>query len=409
MGGAEVGEATPDPEAGIRPGQVPTMRCSGSHDTIPARFVSCSVPSVLVLTPNVMDTWHYNNGEHSVGPIDNAELLRRVRVGEISPDDLIWGGDLQEWTPARAVPGLFAPPLAAPTSTSEPRVTVASPASRPAPFLPEAPSEPPDLGESFEEIPRLFSYRGRMSRTGFAVSMVAALLPLLFFWPPDARAVNALVWVGVLVLASFPQVKRMHDIGHTGALVWLNFVPGVNALLQVYLLLRPGTRGLNRYGPDPHDTASTEGLDAVAAQAKTERRKTSASREWVDRVEAYTVKNVASAAEIDGQGFPANEGIVQKHIVRRKKVNASQFQRRVVDAEVLVLTDRHVIHYQFEPLPDRYNAIPVRYDEIDDVALSSDRTMVMLRAKRIGGLSWKLGPEAEGVYNEITARRGQPS
>lgn len=45
------------------------------------------------------------------------------------------------------------------------------------------------------------------------------------------------------------EIKRCHDLGRSGFLVLLNFVPLANVLLRFYLLLAPGSSGANRFGP----------------------------------------------------------------------------------------------------------------------------------------------------------------
>ncbi len=62
--------------------------------------------------------WHYAKQGRKFGPIEEAELYRRARQGEIAPGDLVWNptfGD--KWAAASSVENLFAslPPLAPPS------------------------------------------------------------------------------------------------------------------------------------------------------------------------------------------------------------------------------------------------------------------------------------------------------
>jgi uncharacterized membrane protein YhaH (DUF805 family) len=70
-----------------------------------------------------------------------------------------------------------------------------------------------------------------MSSTGF--------IPLIIFIP--------LLWIGLAV-----NVKRWHDRDKSGWWILINLVPvigGLWSLIETGFL--PGTRGSNRFGPDP--------------------------------------------------------------------------------------------------------------------------------------------------------------
>lgn len=46
-------------------------------------------------------------------------------------------------------------------------------------------------------------------------------------------------------------VRRLHDLGKSGWLTLLIFIPVVNAILGIILLFKPGNREANQYGPPP--------------------------------------------------------------------------------------------------------------------------------------------------------------
>lgn len=63
----------------------------------------------------------------------------------------------------------------------------------------------------------------------------------------------------VFVIGSFiPRlavcVRRFHDQDKTGWLVLLVFIPYVGPIIVMIFILLQGTRGANRFGPDPKDT-----------------------------------------------------------------------------------------------------------------------------------------------------------
>ncbi|WP_341894490.1 DUF805 domain-containing protein [Ferrovibrio terrae] len=71
------------------------------------------------------------------------------------------------------------------------------------------------------------------------------------------------VGIPMTVIGILAMVQRCHDFSRSGwwALLWL--IPGIGAIFWIALFFIPGTRGPNKYGPDPR--ASTEALDPTAA------------------------------------------------------------------------------------------------------------------------------------------------
>ena len=58
--------------------------------------------------------WFYIRDGQRNGPVDETELTRLAREGQLSPGDLVWNPTMgQEWKPAATVPGLFALPVSA--------------------------------------------------------------------------------------------------------------------------------------------------------------------------------------------------------------------------------------------------------------------------------------------------------
>lgn len=75
-------------------------------------------------------------------------------------------------------------------------------------------------------------------------------------------------WLGVVILGIFflvtfipslaVQVRRFHDQDKSGWFLLLNFVPYVGGLIVFVFMCLEGTRGPNRFGPDPKDPNSAE-------------------------------------------------------------------------------------------------------------------------------------------------------
>lgn len=93
-------------------------------------------------------------------------------------------------------------------------------------------------------------FSGRVDRREFwhvvTVAVVVAILaslPGLLAKP--LGTVGLIVCAGLLFITTSMGIRRMHDLSLSG--IWF-FAPGVN----VYLAMRRGRVGPNRFGPDPH-------------------------------------------------------------------------------------------------------------------------------------------------------------
>ncbi|HEX8389010.1 MAG TPA: DUF805 domain-containing protein [Sphingomonas sp.] len=80
---------------------------------------------------------------------------------------------------------------------------------------------------------------------------LGALLPLTLFV------------VAVLIPSIAVQVRRFHDQDMSGWWILLNFVPYLGGLVVLVFMCIGGTRGPNRFGPDPKDPSGAEHLSEV--------------------------------------------------------------------------------------------------------------------------------------------------
>jgi uncharacterized membrane protein YhaH (DUF805 family) len=77
-----------------------------------------------------------------------------------------------------------------------------------------------------------------------------------------------LFWIGGIAiiiwgLASFipslaVQVRRFHDQDRSGWMILLGFIPYVGSIIVIIFMCLEGTRGPNRYGPDPLDPSNVD-------------------------------------------------------------------------------------------------------------------------------------------------------
>jgi len=62
---------------------------------------------------------------------------------------------------------------------------------------------------------------------------------------------STLYYVAVIVPYLAVIVRRLHDTERTGCWILIAFIPFVGVLILLVFLILQGTRGENRYGPDP--------------------------------------------------------------------------------------------------------------------------------------------------------------
>ncbi len=93
----------------------------------------------------------------------------------------------------------------------------------------------------------MFSYHGRIGRLRFfgislLLYLVSALMLFLFEivrYEASVIVIAYVVWIVLIVISVFNQIKRLHDLKKPGWLWILMFVPLVNLIFGLYLLLWP--------------------------------------------------------------------------------------------------------------------------------------------------------------------------
>jgi uncharacterized membrane protein YhaH (DUF805 family) len=66
-----------------------------------------------------------------------------------------------------------------------------------------------------------------------------------------------LVFLGTFIPSLAVLIRRLHDQDKSGWFALLGLIPLVNLVLLVFMFLE-GTRGPNRFGPDPKDPGSAQ-------------------------------------------------------------------------------------------------------------------------------------------------------
>jgi len=133
-----------------------------------------------------------------------------------------------------------------------------------------------EVGLQWSGTSPIYSARGRIGRlwyflthtvtwaVGFALFYAAIVI--------DRGEFGAITIFGILILfvavffTSFLIIKRLHDLGYSGWLLLLNFLPFVSWVMGLFLLFAPGQPGPNKYGDPPG--ASPSNPSSAAANAE---------------------------------------------------------------------------------------------------------------------------------------------
>jgi uncharacterized membrane protein YhaH (DUF805 family) len=95
----------------------------------------------------------------------------------------------------------------------------------------------------------LMAIGGGLSETGDAA-------PGPLFWLGGAII---MIWGLASIIPSIAvQVRRFHDQDRSGWMVLLGFIPYVGGLIVLIFMCLEGTRGPNRFGPDPLDSSNVD-------------------------------------------------------------------------------------------------------------------------------------------------------
>lgn len=202
------------------------------------------------------EVWYYANGRNRVGPISKSDLVQALLSMPDPAQTLVWRTGLSDWQTAEELPELVyyvAKPPPLPSS------------SPPLRFQPDNTALPVRVGSSSDTMKgrisvweALFSFRGRLNRTQFALVFITAyLIPLVITAAIadnfEKQSLNLqilfwalLVWMFWVFFASI--VKRLHDTDQPGTYCLFVLIPAVGLIALLFLFFARGTPDTNKYG-----------------------------------------------------------------------------------------------------------------------------------------------------------------
>jgi uncharacterized membrane protein YhaH (DUF805 family) len=94
---------------------------------------------------------------------------------------------------------------------------------------------------------------------GLGIAAASPTFAMVIGFLVGIAALVAFVWVSVQI-----TVQRLHDLGWSGWLWFLNLVPFVGSIFPILLMVLPGNTGANQYGaPPPRNSTAVKILSAL--------------------------------------------------------------------------------------------------------------------------------------------------
>jgi len=102
-----------------------------------------------------------------------------------------------------------------------------------------------------DALKNFFDWNGRICRRQFLfLFILSVVVGTLLIGMTGGKSGNGVMFVlSLLLIPSY--MKRLHDIGWSGGLIFLSLIPFVGMILFFLMLVVGGTHGSNKYGPDP--------------------------------------------------------------------------------------------------------------------------------------------------------------
>lgn len=223
-----------------------------------------------------MSDWHYVQNGETRGPVDDGQLKALAEAGVVTIATPVWKTGYSDWIPLSQSDFAFKD-SAAPAVTS---------GARGAALGAGAGYEAGDVEVDDQSMFRFFTralterylrFTGRARRKeywsyilfwviAFVLVLVAGVAidfamgnigPHHELRPqPVATAVlMGLFYLGTLLPSLAITVRRLHDIGLSGWLILISFIPYVGAIALIVMMCLPTNFGPNKHGPAPKNPA----------------------------------------------------------------------------------------------------------------------------------------------------------
>ena len=110
------------------------------------------------------------------------------------------------------------------------------------------------FGESVSTcIKKYFVFEGRASRSEYWWFQL--IVTPSYFISTFMENEVSYIFLGITLFTLIPAisagVRRLHDTNRSGFFLLISFIPFIGGLILLFFLIPEGTRGKNRFGPNP--------------------------------------------------------------------------------------------------------------------------------------------------------------
>ena len=110
------------------------------------------------------------------------------------------------------------------------------------------------FGESVATcLKKYFVFEGRASRSEYWWFQL--IVSPSYFISTVFENDIAYIFLGITLFTLIPAisagVRRLHDTNRSGFFLLISFIPFIGGLVLLFFLIPEGTKGKNRFGPDP--------------------------------------------------------------------------------------------------------------------------------------------------------------
>ncbi|TCS81401.1 DUF805 domain-containing protein [Pectinatus cerevisiiphilus] len=109
----------------------------------------------------------------------------------------------------------------------------------------------PSMNTSSQLREMFFQISGRLNRQRYILRGLFIFAFSCLALVADNAILNFFIYIPASVLQIMLSIRRCHDINKSGWFMLWSLVPIANIIISFILLLKPGTSGPNRFGPDP--------------------------------------------------------------------------------------------------------------------------------------------------------------
>lgn len=98
---------------------------------------------------------------------------------------------------------------------------------------------------------KIFTIKGRLNRKAYLIQSFKVIALFII----GAILSSVIIGIPILIAAAvggiMVNIRRLHDLNKSAWWLLVSLIPYIDIAFSLYLLFAPGTKGYNKYGPDP--------------------------------------------------------------------------------------------------------------------------------------------------------------